>query len=157
MPPHTTRFYRTGDLGWQIGEETYYLGRKDRQVKIRGYRIELGEIEFQLQQAAPACQFIAALHHDQLVAFLQRSIGWIRSNILQGKACRLCNSPAVYAVDAFPLNASGKIDENALLRQLTESSAPGAMTSRDPAILEAMREILGNNILTERSFIQNGG
>jgi len=154
---HTTRFYRTGDLGWQIGEETYYLGRKDRQVKIRGYRIELGEIEFQLQQAVPACQFIAALHHDQLVAFYKGASDGFDPIFFKGRLADYAIPQRFYAVDAFPLNASGKIDENALLRQLTESSAPGAMTSRDPAILEAMREILGNNILTERSFIQNGG
>src|SRR5690606_8262968 len=38
-------WYPTGDLCYRLGEEYFYVGRRDFQVKLRGQRIELGEIE----------------------------------------------------------------------------------------------------------------
>ena len=37
--------YKTGDFAKKIGNNYFFLGRKDQQVKISGYRVELGDIE----------------------------------------------------------------------------------------------------------------
>ena len=151
------RFYRTGDLGWQIGEEGYYLGRKDRQIKVRGYRIELGEIEFQLQRAEPNFQFIATLHADQLVAFYKGSGDTLSPERFAGKLADYAIPRRFIAVQDFPLNASGKVDEKALFALLQIGERSNVSTSNDPAMLRAIRDVLGNNISPDRSFIQNGG
>lgn len=39
------RFYRTGDRGYQKGEQLFYCGRMDLQIKLHGYRMELEDIE----------------------------------------------------------------------------------------------------------------
>ena len=151
------RFYRTGDLGWQIGDEAYYLGRKDRQIKVRGYRIELSEIEFQLQRVVPNCQFIAALHADQLVTFFKGPTDALSPEMFEGKLADYAIPRRFISVQGFPLNASGKVDEKALVALLESADQPIVSNSGDPAILSAIRDVLGDGVSPDRSFIQNGG
>ena len=154
---HSNRFYRTGDLGWQVGEDAYYLGRKDRQIKVRGYRIELGEIEFQLQKSAPGCQFIAALHEDQLVAFFKGNTPGFDPEFFQGKLADYAIPHRFIHVTEFPLNASGKVDEKTLFAHLSERTTAASAAQGDPFIVQAVQETLGDGISMERTFIQNGG
>nr|WP_280471379.1 non-ribosomal peptide synthase/polyketide synthase [Nocardia cyriacigeorgica] len=119
------RMYRTGDLvAWTADGELEYLGRTDFQVKLRGLRIELGEIEnalTALESIAQAVVVVRTDEHtgDQLVAYVVADpdrvvdIDAVRAEL--GQQLPAYMVPAAYVVlDAFPLNASGKLDRKAL-------------------------------------------
>ncbi|KGM28219.1 hypothetical protein KS18_09940 [Photorhabdus luminescens] len=123
------RYYRTGDLARYIGEEgMIYLGRIDSQVKINGYRIELGEIEKVTQQAIlklnsvddikPVVDVHVIVNNKEsgnqlLIAYIctneEIDFGTIRKEIAFHLPDYMV--PAYFiAVDTFPQNSSGKID-----------------------------------------------
>ncbi|WP_280486953.1 non-ribosomal peptide synthetase, partial [Nocardia cyriacigeorgica] len=119
------RMYRTGDLvAWTADGELDYLGRTDYQVNLRGLRIELGEIEnalTALESIAQAVVVVRTDEHtgDQLVAYVVADpdrvvdIDAVRAEL--GQQLPAYMVPAAYVVlDAFPLNASGKLDRKAL-------------------------------------------
>ncbi|MGW4774866.1 non-ribosomal peptide synthase/polyketide synthase, partial [Nocardia sp. NPDC004278] len=119
------RMYRTGDLVvWTARGELEYLGRTDFQVKLRGLRIELGEIESALTAQDAVAQAVVVVHSDertgdQLVAYLvanpDRAIVVDTVKNTLGEQLPAYMVPAAYMVlDAFPLNASGKLDRKAL-------------------------------------------
>ncbi|WP_334025232.1 amino acid adenylation domain-containing protein [Nocardia terpenica] len=124
-----SRMYRTGDLVvWREAEgelppRLEYLGRTDFQVKFRGQRIELGEIETALLAEPAVSQAVALVASsalgDQLVAYVVPLPGERieQTELLAaiGKVLPAYMIPAaIVALDAFPLNASGKLDRRAL-------------------------------------------
>ncbi|WP_374211152.1 amino acid adenylation domain-containing protein [Nocardia sp. CDC159] len=124
-----TRMYRTGDLVvWrdataELPARLDYLGRTDFQVKFRGQRIELGEIETALLAQPSVSQAVALVVSsplgDQLVAYAVampgRRIAAAELREAVGKTLPAYMVPAtIVALDAFPLNASGKLDRRAL-------------------------------------------
>ncbi|RDI46227.1 amino acid adenylation domain-containing protein [Nocardia mexicana] len=124
-----SRMYRTGDLAvWRAAEGELparldYLGRTDFQVKFRGQRIELGEIEAALLGQPTVSQAVAAVVPsalgDQLVAYAVPAPGEsIEQADLLAAVAKILPSymvpGTIVALDAFPLNASGKLDRRAL-------------------------------------------
>jgi amino acid adenylation domain-containing protein len=124
-PVRPEHWYRTGDRVRVEDGELVHIGRIDDQVKIRGYRIELGEIESVLREQ-PAVQ-------DVIVLALPAAGGEIQLHALYTgevvPAEQLTDAVArrlpeymvpstVTAVDAFPVNASGKIDRRRLASEL---------------------------------------
>ncbi|WP_425303655.1 amino acid adenylation domain-containing protein, partial [Nocardia wallacei] len=124
-----SRMYRTGDLAvWREAEgelpaRLEYLGRTDFQVKFRGQRIELGEIETALLRQPTVSQAVAAVVSsalgDQLVAYAVPTPGESieQADLLEAVAKTLPSymvPGAIVALDALPLNASGKLDRKAL-------------------------------------------
>ncbi|WTL59449.1 amino acid adenylation domain-containing protein [Nocardia sp. NBC_01499] len=126
------RMYRTGDLvvwrkasGADADEEMVldYIGRTDFQVKFRGQRIELGEIETALLAQPSVSQTVALVSQstlgDQLVAYAVAAPGdqidprELRAAIAETLPTYMVPA-AIVALDAFPLNASGKLDRKAL-------------------------------------------
>ncbi|GGN85288.1 non-ribosomal peptide synthetase [Nocardia rhizosphaerihabitans] len=122
------RMYRTGDLVvWRTPTaDTHvmeYLGRTDFQVKFRGQRIELGEIETALLAQPAVSQAVAIVADspagEQLVAYVVPKPG---EQIEQapllaaiGESLPAYMIPAaLVALEAFPLNPSGKLDRKAL-------------------------------------------
>ncbi|MDO5611877.1 MAG: amino acid adenylation domain-containing protein [Paracoccus sp. (in: a-proteobacteria)] len=113
------RLYRTGDRAKRLADGTLiYLGRLDFQVKLRGFRIELAEIEAQLTADPAVEQAVVTLHGDgdqaALVAYLRSQPS---SDLEPRLRARLVQTlpgymmPAAFVVlDAFPLNANGKVD-----------------------------------------------
>ncbi|MGI4959883.1 MAG: amino acid adenylation domain-containing protein [Janthinobacterium lividum] len=120
------RLYRTGDLArWRADGVLVYLGRQDQQVKLRGYRIELGEIETALQRHPAVADAVVAVRSDlrdepALVAYLVGSSkpGGASDAVLRQHLSRHVPDhmiPSLFmTLDELPLNASGKIDRNAL-------------------------------------------
>ncbi|MBI5302092.1 MAG: amino acid adenylation domain-containing protein [Chloroflexi bacterium] len=117
------RLYKTGDLGrFRADGNIEFLGRIDHQVKLRGFRIELGEIETVLREH-PAVQDAVVLAREdppgekRLVAYVI-SVGEITTNdlskFLQTKLPAYMTPAAFVMMEAFPLNASGKVDRRAL-------------------------------------------
>ena len=134
-----TRMYRTGDLGrWRADGTLEFLGRVDQQVKVRGFRIELEEIESTLRGAPGVAEAAVVVREDQPQQ--RRLVGYvlpIEQATLDGQGLRERVSatlpdymvPAVIVLlQAWPLNANGKLDRNALPTPGTSSSSP----SREP-------------------------
>ncbi|PSR58077.1 non-ribosomal peptide synthetase, partial [Nocardia sp. MDA0666] len=128
-PETGSRMYRTGDLvRWDVSGDTpelIYLGRTDFQVKFRGQRIELGEIEAVLAAvpgvAAAAVRIVAAPGGDHLIGFAtpvgvsaDPGIGDRARDAAVAQLPGYMVPSAVVVLDAFPLNASGKLDRGAL-------------------------------------------
>jgi amino acid adenylation domain-containing protein len=119
------RLYRTGDRARRRPDgELMFLGRLDRQVKLRGYRVELGEIEAALARhpdVAEALVLSRAYGPDdaRLVAYV-RTEGDAASDVeaLRRHAQRELPAymvpAAVVCLRAWPRNAAGKVDVDAL-------------------------------------------
>ena len=121
------RMYRTGDLAcFRPDGAILYLGRSDGQVKLRGFRIETGEIEAAIAGSGLTRQARVIAREDggrglagdrRLVAYLVPAPGYDAAALRTHLAARLPDYmvPAAFvALDALPVNASGKLDRAAL-------------------------------------------
>jgi len=131
-PGESDVFYRTGDLvrrPVKDAEPLRFLGRLDSQVKVRGYRVELGEVEATLREAAGVDEAVAldwprseTGGADGVVGFLagrghdEKAI----SRTLAEQLPRYMVPAQLHVLEAFPLNANGKVDRNALRARLDE-------------------------------------
>ncbi|MGQ4620065.1 condensation domain-containing protein, partial [Nocardia sp. R7R-8] len=171
---HGERMYRTGDLVvWRAPTEVLphrldYLGRTDFQVKFRGQRIELGEIETALLAQPAVSQAVAAVAPsalgDQLVAYAVPAPG---QSIEQGELLAAIGETlpsymvpaAVVALEAFPLNASGKLDRKALPEPAfiaREFRAPA--TAVEEIVAGVFGEVLGvSRVGADDDFFALGG
>ncbi|WP_037178201.1 non-ribosomal peptide synthetase, partial [Rhodococcus sp. UNC363MFTsu5.1] len=163
------RMYRTGDLvTWDATGELNYIGRTDFQVKFRGQRIELGEIETALLAHPAISQSVAVVAStptgDQLVGYVVPSAGAdvdvdeLRCSL--GDALPAYMVPAALMVlDAFPLNASGKLDRKALPAPVFESRTFRAPTTPvEQAVADVFAEVLGaQQVGLDDDFFELGG
>ena len=119
------RMYRSGDLGRHLADGTIeFLGRNDFQAKIRGFRIELGEIEACLARHPALLEVVVVVRGDagdkRLAAYYTvapNSPAPAAPELRQHLAAVLPDYmlPAAYVrIDAFPLDANGKLDRKAL-------------------------------------------
>ena len=166
------RLYRTGDLGrWLPGGPIEFLGRADFQVKIHGYRVELGEIEHALL-AHPGVDAGTVLATGgkggrQLVAFAVAAPDGAPSSdallaFLRTQLPVYMVPASIVWLDRLPLNATGKVDRQALLAQAV--SAPSArerVAPRSPletAIAGIWEEVLEvSGISVHDDFFDLGG
>jgi amino acid adenylation domain-containing protein/non-ribosomal peptide synthase protein (TIGR01720 family) len=135
------RLYRSGDLARRRGDGAIeFLGRVDDQVKVRGFRVEPGEIEAALT-AHPGVREAAVLAlgppggERRLTAFVVPEIpAGLRAFLRERLPDYML--PAVWtALPALPLNTSGKVDRNALVRLAGEAvplEAAGEAAPRTP-------------------------
>ncbi|MBN8468384.1 non-ribosomal peptide synthase/polyketide synthase [Corallococcus exiguus] len=126
------RLYRTGDRVRRRADGTLeYLGRLDSQVKVRGFRIELGEIESVLGLHPGVHETRALVREDtpgdqRLVAYVLPQAGQapdaseLRDFLLR-RLPEYMVPVAFIRLEAFPLNAHGKVDRAALPRPDGES------------------------------------
>lgn len=119
------RLYRTGDLVRRLPSgELEFLGRTDDQVKIRGFRIELGEVEAVLREcpgvvAAAVAVGVDAQGGQSLAGYVVPGAdGGVEAAVLRAWCADRLPHYAVpadfVALDALPVNASGKLDRQAL-------------------------------------------
>ncbi|MEU6587293.1 amino acid adenylation domain-containing protein [Nocardia sp. NPDC046763] len=164
------RMYRTGDLVvWRTGPDRLeYIGRTDFQVKFRGQRIELGEIETVLLAQPAVSQVVAVVVSnalgDQLVAYVVPAPGHTidQQQLLAATAEALPTymvPGAIVTLDAFPLNASGKLDRKALPEPVfapREFRAP--VGEAEIAVAEVFAAVLGvESIGADDDFFALGG
>lgn len=138
LPPgRDTIHYRTGDRVRRPapGRPLIYLGRIDNQIKIQGYRVELGEVEAVLREEGGVDIAIAvgwpatASGADGIVAFLgadQADTEAIRARVI-ARLPPYMHPSELRLVAEFPLNANGKVDRKALLRQLEDETRGAAV------------------------------
>ncbi|MGW4242848.1 non-ribosomal peptide synthase/polyketide synthase [Nocardia sp. NPDC004722] len=164
------RMYRTGDLvTWTADGELNYLGRTDFQVKLRGLRIELGEIEAALLSQPGVDQAVVVVRSDahagdQLAAYLVREPGTVIDpdavKAALGSALPGYMVPAAFVVlDAFPVNASGKLDRAALPAPVFETAVYRAPeTAAEQVVAEVFAELLGvEQVGANDDFFSLGG
>jgi len=117
------RMYRTGDLVTFLPDGMLrHLGRLDHQIKLRGYRIEPGEIEAALLEEPGVSSALVVASGSgvgaRLVGYVLASGSPLDASEVRGRLrTRLPDymvPAAVVALDAWPLNGSGKIDRAAL-------------------------------------------
>ncbi|MFZ3492032.1 non-ribosomal peptide synthetase [Streptomyces sp. 5.8] len=170
------RVYRTGDrVRMRPDGVLDFLGRCDGQVKVSGVRIEPAEVEAALEQHPRVHRAVVVPHRTgdgplQLRAYVL--LAWAGEQdtpdgpALLAEAARWLPRQAVPAtvrqVDAFPLDANGKIDRAALLTarpamsQVVHDIVAGSDTERH--LLALCRELLGNERLGPRDgFVASGG
>ena len=151
------RLYRTGDrVRWNADGRLEFLGRIDDQVKIRGFRIELGEIEAaigshpQVKDAA----VLARVDDGQplLVAYVVPD-GWPSvlpwddlRGFLRERLPDYMVPSAFVALEALPVNASGKVNRRALPAPAVQRQVRAALvlprTELERRIAQAWREVL---------------
>lgn len=153
-------YYRTGDLVRADDEGLLeYVGRTDRQVKVRGFRIEPGEVERRVLthpavQRAYVCTRRAGQEGpNELLAFvvLQQELSYEEfDSHLAAHLPAYMRPHQIHLVAELPLNANGKIDQAALLRQADRPwrpASPGSdgppMTETERRVIELAEEILG--------------
>ncbi|MFC7896902.1 amino acid adenylation domain-containing protein [Streptomyces sp. NPDC057381] len=149
--PAGSRVYRTGDLAVRRhdGVLTFH-GRADRQLKVRGLRVEPGEIEAALTDQPGIRQALVTLRDGALVAHLVTTDGTAPdSTALRGALSALLPAglvpSAFVALDAFPLNANGKIDHARLPDPERPDAAQrtGPRTPTETRLAEIWSEVLG--------------
>ncbi|MFE4456696.1 amino acid adenylation domain-containing protein [Nocardia tengchongensis] len=164
-----TRMYRSGDLACRRTDGTLdYQGRTDFQIKLRGHRIELGEIESALLTEPTVAQAVVLVRHtagqDNLTSYVVPTPGTtIDPKSLRHQLSELLPAymvpSAVLVVDHVPLNASGKLDRNALPDPVFISEDPlEPRTPLETAIAQIFRDILHlTDIGVHDDFFELGG
>ena len=143
-----TRVYKTGDLVRRLPSgDLEFLGRLDDQIKIRGFRIELGEIESVLKKYVSDALVIARGEGEdkQLAAYV---VGTANEETLRAaleQALPEYMVPgAICFLEAFPLNANGKIDRKKLpaidRQESVQYVAPSTPT--ETRVAELWQEVL---------------
>jgi amino acid adenylation domain-containing protein len=162
------RMYRTGDLARRAAEGTLsFVGRRDQQIKLRGYRIELGEIEARLSALTGVEQALVMVRDDrgrgpQLVAYVMAgpTIGVEQITRELARELPPYMIPSAFVVlEAFPLNANGKVDRARLPDPTWASAEHEAPRGEIECGLAAIwREVLGLSELGRHSsFFALGG
>ncbi|MCE6981589.1 amino acid adenylation domain-containing protein, partial [Pseudomonas frederiksbergensis] len=167
------RLYRSGDLGKLLNNgEIVHLGRMDAQVKIRGFRIELGEIEAKLL-ACDGVREARVLARDdvsqskRLIAYLIAQPG----GVLEVAALRkqlgatlpdYMIPSAFVSLNAYPLTANGKLDQDALpapdLDAMSERGYTAPEGATEQALAQIFQELLGlERVGRHDSFFELGG
>ncbi|WP_245910083.1 non-ribosomal peptide synthetase, partial [Nocardia amikacinitolerans] len=166
----SSRMYRTGDLvAWTKHGELEYLGRTDFQVKLRGLRIELGEIEAALLAQPGVAQSVVVVRTDphagdQLVGYVVAEPDSVVDStaVKAGLASTLPGymvPAALVVLDAFPLNASGKLDRKALPAPVFEAKSFRApSTPIEEIVADIFADLLGvDRVGVDDDFFELGG
>ncbi|MFJ3204557.1 amino acid adenylation domain-containing protein [Streptomyces sp. NPDC086989] len=175
------RLYRTGDVVRRLPSgELEFLGRTDDQVKIRGFRIELGEVEAVLAAYPGVVAAAVAVGADaqggrSLTGYVVAGPGGpvgpaaLRAHCA-GRLPHYAVPADFVALDALPVNASGKLDRAALPaarpdgeRAERDRAAGGAefVAPRDATervVAEIWAEVLGvDRVGIDDGFFDLGG
>ena len=161
--------FRTGDLcRWNNKWEIEYVGRKDTQVKLRGYRIELSEINRNLVCLDYITSAYAVLKKstNSYICVFYTANQDVDSGVLRHYLAQVLPEymvPDVYVrIDRIPLTLSGKVDENALMKELPAEKEKSITilpaTEVETLLCRLMTEILGDcEIGPDDDFVACGG
>ena len=152
--PDGGRLYKTGDrVRCLANGDLDFLGRVDFQIKLNGQRIEAGEIEAVLRQAEGVHDALIVLHGGGESDAPKQLVGYVlaedASEDTLRKACeaalpRYMVPSAFVMLDAWPLNANGKIDRKQLPapEQMVSSQFIAPRTSAEQWVADAVVEVL---------------
>lgn len=169
------RLYKTGDQVCYLPDgNLQFLGRLDQQVKIRGFRIEPGEIEVILSHHPAVQDAVIQVREDtpgekRLVAYVvtEQGIsppgGTQLQQFLQKQLPDYMVPAHFIFLDAFPLNANGKVNRHALPAPLEsdvmrENSYQAPRTPLEEQIASIWREVLHLDLVgIHDNFFSLGG
>jgi amino acid adenylation domain-containing protein len=160
------RLYKTGDLARFLASGNIeYLGRNDFQVKIRGYRIELAEIELALAQH-PDVREVVVLAGERLTAYVVfNEMGTATAKqlkeFLKERLPEYMLPSSFVMLDALLLTPTGKVDRNALFKQIVVEAEENYLAPRT-ALEQVLAGIFSEILSLERvgindSFFDLGG
>ncbi|MFD6721628.1 non-ribosomal peptide synthetase, partial [Streptomyces sp. NPDC060131] len=164
--------YWTGDLGRRRPEGTIeFMGRSDLQVKINGVRVEIAEVEAALRRHAAVKDAVVVLRQagggKRLVGHVVPEPDGRVSvpellNHAAARVPRVAVPAAIEILEAFPLNANGKVDRLALASRALPigSSRTGEVSGPVESVLAMLwTETLGlaGEVDPETSFFSLGG
>ena len=166
--PHRpgARLYRTGDFGYRREDGVLmFCGRRDHQIKIRGHRVELLEIERQLAALPDVSSAVVtapegAAGRDLVAYVIAKTLDVAALRQALAEALPAYMVPERYVrLDAFPLNASGKLDRARLpAPDATVSAGTPPRPGREEQIAALWSSILGTeNVTREHDFFRSGG
>jgi amino acid adenylation domain-containing protein len=173
------RLYKTGDIArHRHGGIIEFIGRADQQVKLRGYRVELGEIEAAIKRHPAVHQVLVVTREDtpgfkRLLAYVipqpaqeTSQLAAQLHNLLKEHLPDYMIPAAFVLLEAFPLNASGKVDRQALpVPDFTKSEGVGRLegfvaprTSLEEIVANTWAQALGiRQISIHDDFFVLGG
>jgi len=164
--PPGDRAYRTGDICRRTAAGVIeFLGRNDDQVKILGHRIELGEVESHLR-AHPAMVDVTvqarltSKGYRELVAY---AVTRAAVNVTELREFAAGRMPAYMiptyfvALDALPLNQSGKVARDRLPDPETATLMPSGAEYVAPAgaAQEALLQVWTRTLKLERAGVRD--
>ncbi|MFC3891211.1 amino acid adenylation domain-containing protein [Lentzea rhizosphaerae] len=158
--PPGARLYRTGDLARLLPSgDVDFLGRRDHQVKIRGYRIELGEIAAVISEHPDVRDAVVVARDGVLAAYYVPVAGDVPLTGWCEEKLPAYMVPGTFtALDAFPLNANGKLDHAAL--PVTDVADEGLVAPRgvvEERVAEIFTDLLGVPAGALSHFFSSGG
>lgn len=159
------RIYRTGDQVSLRPDGTLdFLGRLDHQIKLDGHRIEAGEVEAALTARPGIAAALVAAQDGRLVAWCRAEgtppeRGALRAALAVTLPAYMIPQAFVF-LDAFPLNANGKIDRARL--PAPDRTAPAEdrapRTPAEVALHAIWAQVLGRaDFGVEANFFDLGG
>ena len=134
--PASTRFFRTGDFGYQktARGSIYFVGRRDQQVKVRGHRVECMEVESLIKNAPGVDKAVVLASEENGTVSLYAFFTVIGEDHLQssGLISWCHNALPSYMVpsmatklDSLPLLPNGKVDRKSISDMITVESSIG--------------------------------
>ncbi|OLU33798.1 non-ribosomal peptide synthetase [Pseudomonas sp. PA27(2017)] len=171
------RWYRSGDNARYHPDGTVeFLGRSDFQLKLHGYRIEAGEVEHALQQCQGVTQALVLMIGQRLVACLRMPQAGDMPTQMDpdeqtrvvaqlGKLLPAYMLPSRYLIwTQWPLTGNGKLDRQALLRQIDQFGLSDPELNGEPAnpierqVAQAWEQLLDcPDVGREHNFFSLGG
>lgn len=164
------RAYHSGDMV-RINKdaEIEFFGRTDNQVKLRGFRVELDEIENQICAFDDIRQSKVIVRNngseDFLAAFFTADHPVDIDALILHLKSKLTNymiPAAIMQIDKMPLNASGKIDKNALPEVTAAKRRHGRKSSPkkelEKELCELFKDVLkADEYYPDDDFFEMGG
>lgn len=162
------RMYNTGDIGRYLPDGNIeFFGRTDAQIKIRGNRIELGEIDTALTSIENVKEAITMLREytdkDPVLVSYVTCRQKTESSFIRTVLAKLIPlvPDEIIIIEAFPLNANGKVDRKALLNLSAPAKAKKIETSADNVkgvLRQLWADVLGHHDFSDSdSFFEQGG
>jgi acyl-coenzyme A synthetase/AMP-(fatty) acid ligase/acyl carrier protein len=162
-----SRLYKSGDLARRLPDgQIAFLGRVDEQIKIRGFRIEPAEIVKVLDEH-PDVQSSVVVAREiapgdrQLVGYFVPAGGGVPSlaklrNFLAARLPEYMVPAMFVALQAIPLNASGKVDRAALPPPSGDSTLrDDAFVAPSTPIQERLAAIMASLLGLDRVSIED--
>lgn len=160
------RLFKTGDFGKLLPEgDIVYLGRKDHQVKINGLRVELSEIQEVTRDFSGVSDAVVTLLEKEEAKFLVCYL--IGASVDEAALIEYWSSrlpdymipKSIVKLEAFPLNASGKVDYKSLPDvDCKPDGITSEFTEREAQIKQIWEDILEVEVAhKDQDFLKLGG